>query len=107
MLLHVVDTYQIRISPQYIFIQILRILYVALRVLNQTGTQLLRNEHVARNEYFVTCAVRGYRSGDVTNFQPIRCAFALFHFGRIRAVYVATRIILLSSTAERSATSGT
>ena len=41
------------------------------------------------------------------NFQPIRCAFALFHFGRIRAVYVATSIILLSSTAERSATSGT
>ena len=40
------------------------------------------------------------------NFQPIRCAFALFHFGRIRAVYVATRIILLSSTAEGSATSG-
>ena len=28
--LHVVDTYQIRITPQYIFIQILRILYVAL-----------------------------------------------------------------------------
>ena len=28
------------------------------------------------------------------NSQPIRCAFALFHFGRTRAVYVATRIIL-------------
>ena len=40
------------------------------------------------------------------NFQPIRCAFALFHFGRIRAVYVATRIIFLNSTAESSATSG-
>ena len=40
------------------------------------------------------------------NFQPIRCAFALFHFGRTRDVYVATRIILLSSTAESSATSG-
>ena len=39
-------------------------------------------------------------------FQPIRCAFALFHFGRTRDVYVATRIILLSSTAESSATSG-
>ena len=36
------------------------------------------------------------------NFQPIRCAFALFHFGRTRNVYVATRIILLSSTAEGS-----
>ena len=30
LLLHVVDTYQTRITPQYIFIQILRILYVAL-----------------------------------------------------------------------------
>ena len=39
-------------------------------------------------------------------FQPIRCAFTQFHFGRTRNVYVATRIILLSSTAEGSATSG-
>ena len=39
------------------------------------------------------------------NFQPIRC-FMLFHFGRTRDVYVAIRIILLSSTAESSATSG-
>ena len=39
-------------------------------------------------------------------FQPIRCAATLFHFGRTRAVYIATRIILLSSTAEGSATSG-
>ena len=39
-------------------------------------------------------------------FQPIRCATTLFHFGRTRNVYVATRIILLSSTAEGSATSG-
>ena len=40
------------------------------------------------------------------NFQPIRCAFTLFHYGRTRDVYVATRIVLLSSTAENSATSG-
>ena len=39
------------------------------------------------------------------NFQPIRCAIRLRHFGRIRAVYVATSIILLSSAAEGSATS--
>ena len=38
--------------------------------------------------------------------QPIRCATTLFQFGRTRNVYVATRIILLSSTAESSATSG-
>ena len=40
------------------------------------------------------------------NLQPIRCAFMLCQFGRTRNVYVATRIILLSSTAESSATSG-
>ena len=39
-------------------------------------------------------------------FQPIRCATTLFHFWRTQNVHVATRIILLSSTAEDSATSG-
>ena len=39
-------------------------------------------------------------------FQPIRSSTTLFHFGRTRDVYVATRITLLSSTAEGSATSG-
>ena len=39
-------------------------------------------------------------------FQPIRCATMLFHFGRTRNVYIAIRNILLSSTAESSATSG-
>ena len=40
------------------------------------------------------------------DFHPIRCAKTLFHFGWTRNVYVATRIILLSSTAESSATGG-
>ena len=40
------------------------------------------------------------------NFQPKRCVFMLCQFGRTRNVYVATRFILLSSTAESSATSG-
>ena len=40
------------------------------------------------------------------NFQPISCAFMLCQFGRTRNVYVATRFILLSSTAESSNTSG-
>ena len=40
------------------------------------------------------------------NFQPINCAFALFHLGRTRDVYVATRIIFPSSTAEGSAAGG-
>ena len=39
-------------------------------------------------------------------FQPIRCVFMLCQFGQTRNVYVATRFILLSSTAESSATSG-
>ena len=39
-------------------------------------------------------------------FQPNRCATMLFQFGRTRDVYVAARIILFSSTAEGSATSG-
>ena len=39
-------------------------------------------------------------------FQSIRCATMLLHFGRTRNGYVATRFILLSSTAESSATSG-
>ena len=39
-------------------------------------------------------------------FQPIRCAFMLFQFGRTRNLYVATRFILLNSTVESSATSG-
>ena len=40
------------------------------------------------------------------NLQPIRCAFMLSHLGRTRNIYVATRIILLSTTAENSATGG-
>ena len=39
-------------------------------------------------------------------FQPILCVTTLFHFGRTRKVYVATRICLLSSIAESTATSG-
>ena len=38
-------------------------------------------------------------------FQPIRCVFMLCQFRRTLNIYVATRIILLSSTAESSATS--
>ena len=38
-------------------------------------------------------------------FQPIRSATMLFHFGRTRNGYVAIRFILLSGTVESSATS--
>ena len=40
------------------------------------------------------------------DFQLVRCATMLFHFGRTRNGYVATRFILFSSTADSSATSG-
>ena len=39
-------------------------------------------------------------------FNPIFCVTTLCHFGRARNGYVATRFILLSSTAESSATNG-
>ena len=39
------------------------------------------------------------------NFQPIRCAFMLCQYGRTRNVYVATRFIPFSKTADSSATS--
>ena len=39
-------------------------------------------------------------------FNPIRCATTLCHFGRTGNGYVATHFILLSGTAESSATSG-
>ena len=66
----------------------------------------MRTELDFKSEYlFRMCSV-------VTNlltsleFQPIRCATTLFQIGRPRDVYIATKIILLSSTAEGSATSG-
>ena len=39
-------------------------------------------------------------------FEPIGCATMMCHFGRTRNDYVATRLILLSSTVESSATIG-
>ena len=39
-------------------------------------------------------------------FQPIRCATILCHFGRTRNGYVAIRFVLLSNTTESSATNG-
>ena len=53
-----------------------------------------------RMRYVATDLVTSQKS------QPIHCAFMLSQFGRTRNVYVATRFIFLSSTAESSATSG-
>ena len=56
------------------------------------------------SEYlFRSCSVT---TGMVTSpkFQPIRCATMLCQFGRTRNGYVATRFILLSSTAMSSPT---
>ena len=74
-------------------------------------TRLGRNLYVANTYLTSSILLRArYVATDLVtsqNSQPIRCAIRLRHFGRIGAVYVATRIILLSSTAEGSATSGT
>ena len=66
----------------------------------------INTERDFKSEYmFRMCSV-------VTNLvtsleiQPIRCATMLCHFGRTRNGYVSTRFILLSRTAESSATSG-
>ena len=75
-------------------------------VLTNFNSLTIRTELDFKSEYLIRmCSV-------VTNlvtsleFQPIRCATTLFHFGLTRIVYVATRIILLSSSAESSAISG-
>ena len=59
-----------------------------------------KSEHLFRMCSVVTNLVRSLE------VQPIRCATTLFHFGRTRNGYVATRIIHLSSIAESSATCG-
>ena len=77
-----------------------------LTALTSFNSLTIRKELDFKGEYlFRMCSV-------VTNlvtsleFQPIRCATMLLHFGQTRSVYAATRIILLRSTAEGGATSG-
>ena len=57
---------------------------------------------------FILLRTRSVATDLVTsqNLQQIRCAFMLCQFGQTRNVCVATRFILLSSTAESSAISG-
>ena len=68
-------------------------------------TAIITEREIKSSYLFRTCFV-------VTNlvtsleFKPIRCATTLRHFGQTRTGYVATHFILLSSTAESSATSG-
>ena len=71
------------------------------------GCPLLRGSFVRRLRR--RAATARYVATDLVtsqNFQPIHCAFMLCQFGQTRNVYVATRFILLSSTAESSARSG-
>ena len=77
-----------------------------LTVVTSFNSLTIRTELDFKSEYlFRMCSVviNLVRS---QQFQPIRCATALFHFGRTRSGYVATRIFFLSSTAESSATCG-
>ena len=70
-----------------------------------TITAIITARDFNTESLFRTCSV-------VTNlmtsleFKPIRCATTLCHFGRTRNGYVAAQFILLSSTAESSATTG-
>ena len=76
-----------------------------LTVLTSFNGLTIRTQLDFKSEYlFRICSVVTNLATSI-EFQPIRCATTLFHFGRTRNVYVATRIILLSSTAESSATS--
>ena len=75
-------------------------------VVTSFNSLTIRTELDFKSEYlFRMCSV-------VTNlvtsleFQSNRRATTLFHFGRSGDVYVATRIFLLNSTAEGSATNG-
>ena len=95
---HTNSTYFIRSTPVY-WTRLGRNFYVTNTYLPSSYSKLGMNI-LLRTRYVATDLVTSQ------NFQPIRCAFALFHFGRTRDVYVATRIILLSSTAEGSATGG-
>ena len=71
----------------------------------KTITAIIKERDIKSEYLFRMCSV-------VTNlvtsleFQPIRCATTLCHFGRTRNGYVATHFILLSSTAESNATGG-
>ena len=95
---HTYSTYFIRSTPVY-WTRLGRNFYVTNTYLPSSYSKLGTNI-LLRTRYVTTDMVTSQ------HFQPIRCAFTLFHFWRTRDVYVATRIILLSSTAEGSATSG-
>ena len=99
--------YVIILTDYYINPPLIRaVIYLDWQIQQVFNSLTIRTELDFKSEYwFRMCSV-------VTNlvtslqFKPIRCATTLFHFGRTRDVYVATRIILPSSTAESSATSG-
>ena len=77
-----------------------------MRVLTGSNRLTIRTELEFESEYFFRVCSVVINLVTSQEFQSIRCATTLFHIGRTRNVYVASRIILLSSTAERSATSG-
>ena len=77
-----------------------------LTVITSFNSLTIRTELDFKSEYlFRMCSVVTILVTSL-EFQPIRCATTMFHFGGTRNVYAATRIVLLSSTAESSATSG-
>ena len=63
-------------------------------------------ERDSKGEYFFRMCSVATNLVTSLEFNPICCATTLCHFGRTRNDYVATHLILLSSTAKRSATRG-
>ena len=59
-----------------------------------------------RSEYLFSMSSVATNLVTSLEFKPSRCAITLCQFGRTWNGYVATHFILLSSTGERSATSG-
>ena len=63
-------------------------------------------EHDFKTEYFFRMCSTATDLITSLEYDPIRCASTLCHFRRTRNAYVATHFILLNSTVESSATSG-
>ena len=93
---HVTATYCIRSTP----------VYWSRLGQNFYGTDTYLPRSYSKSEYLFR--TRSVATDLVTSleFQPIRCAIKLCHFGQTRNGYVATQFILLSSTTASSATSG-
>ena len=84
------------------------VIYIKIDSINKLAifSTAINSERDFKSEYLFHKCSDGTNMVTSLEFKPIRCAITLCHFGRKRNGYVATHFILLSSTAESSATSG-